>query len=92
MNVFCRRTELNEQICAKKKANGLYFYKSHNEVKRRPTQLNFNPIGVKNQKKFAPNPSLIRIRISVCAPIRKYFGHNFLLKCPIEMIQVGLES
>ena len=30
--VFCRRI-LNEQICAKKKINRLYFYKGHNEVK-----------------------------------------------------------
>ena len=30
---FCRRMELNEGICAKKKANGLYIYKSYNEVK-----------------------------------------------------------
>ena len=31
------RMELNEQICVKKKkkANGLYFYKGHNEVKVR---------------------------------------------------------
>ena len=25
--------ELNKKICEKKKANGLYFYKGHNEVK-----------------------------------------------------------
>ena len=31
--VFCMRMELNERICAKKKSNGLYFYKGHNEVK-----------------------------------------------------------
>ena len=31
--VFCRRMELNKWICAKKKANGLYFYKGHDEVK-----------------------------------------------------------
>ena len=30
---FWRRIELNEQICAKKKANGLYLYKGQNEVK-----------------------------------------------------------
>ena len=27
------RKEINEWICVKKKANGLYFYKGHNEVK-----------------------------------------------------------
>ena len=31
--VFCRGMKLNERICAKKNANGFYFYKSHNEVK-----------------------------------------------------------
>ena len=31
--VFCKKMELNERICAKKKANRLYFYKDHNEVK-----------------------------------------------------------
>ena len=31
--VFCRRMKLYERICAKKKTNGLYFYKGHNEVK-----------------------------------------------------------
>ena len=30
---FCRRMKINEQIYAKKKANVLYFYKDHNEVK-----------------------------------------------------------
>ena len=36
------------------------------EFKRRPTQLNSSPIGVRNQRKFAPNPSPIRIRIPAC--------------------------
>ena len=31
-----------------------------------PTQLNSSPIGVSNQRKFAPNPSPIRIRIPAC--------------------------
>jgi len=31
--VFCKIVELNKWICEKKKANGLYFYKSNNEVK-----------------------------------------------------------
>ena len=33
------------------------------EFKRKLTQLNLSPIGVRNQRKFAPNPSPIRIRI-----------------------------
>ena len=32
-----------------------------------PTQLNLTPIGARNQRKFAPNPSPIRIRIPACA-------------------------
>ena len=31
--VFHRKMKLNEWNCAKKKANGLYFYKGHDEVK-----------------------------------------------------------
>ena len=68
-SVFCRRMKLNEHICAKKKANGLYFYKGHNESESRPTQLNLSLIEVMNQKKFAPNPSPIWIRILACAPL-----------------------
>ena len=31
--VFCRMIKLNKWICAKKKSNGLRFYKDHDEVK-----------------------------------------------------------
>ena len=31
--VFCRIMELNKWIYVKKKTNGLYFYKGHDEVK-----------------------------------------------------------
>ena len=31
--VFCKIIKLNKWICAKKKANELYFYKGHDEVK-----------------------------------------------------------
>jgi len=34
MNIsFYKRMKIYEQICAKKKDNGHYFYKGHNEVK-----------------------------------------------------------
>ena len=33
------------------------------EFKKRPTQLNLSPIRARNQRKFSPNPSPIRIRI-----------------------------
>ena len=36
--IFCKIMKLNKWICAKKKANGLYFYKGHDEVKE--CQLN----------------------------------------------------
>ena len=68
--------ELNKWICIKKKADGLYFYKGHDEFKKRPTQLNLSPIGVKNQRKFAPNPSPIQIRIPTCTSI-SIFGITF---------------
>ena len=63
------RMELNEQICAKKKANGLYFYKGHNESQSRPTQLNLSPIEIMNQRKFALNSNPVWIRIPACAPL-----------------------
>ena len=31
--VFCKIIKLNKWICAKKKANELYFYKGHDEIK-----------------------------------------------------------
>ena len=30
--VFCRIMKLNKRTCAKKKGNGLYFYKGHDKV------------------------------------------------------------
>ena len=39
------------------------------EFKRRPTQLNLSSIGARNQRKFAPNPSPIRIKISACTSV-----------------------
>ena len=67
--VFCRRMKLNKWICAKDKANGLYFYKGHDGVKKRPTQLNLSPIGTRNQRKFTPNSNPIRIRIPACTSV-----------------------
>ena len=61
--------ELNKWICAKKKANRLYIYKGHNKSQNKLTQWNLSPIRVRNQMKFTPNPSPIRIRIPTCAAI-----------------------
>ena len=41
--------------------------KDHNESQKRPTQWNLSPIGGRNQRKYAPNPTPIRIRIPTCA-------------------------
>ena len=72
--VFCRRMELNKWIFAKKKANGLYFYKGHDKVRK--CQLNLSLIRARNQRKFAPNPSPIRIRIPACTSV-SIFGITF---------------
>ena len=45
--------------------NQANLHPARHEFKRRPTQLNLSPTGARNQKKFALNPSPIRIRISV---------------------------
>ena len=38
--VFCRIMKLNKWICENQKANGLYFYKGHDEVKEgQPNQI-----------------------------------------------------
>ena len=68
--------KLNKWICVKKKANGIYFYKGHDEFKRRPTQLNLSLIGARNQRKFAPNASPIQIRIPACIAV-SIFGITF---------------
>ena len=43
--------------------------KARHEFKRRPTQSNLSPIGARNQRKFAPNSSPIRIRIPDCISV-----------------------
>ena len=70
--------------------NQVNLHPARHEFKRRPTQLNSSPVRASNQRKFAPNPSPIRIRILACT-IVSIFGITFV-RYPIEMIQVGLES
>ena len=36
---------------------------------KKANPINSSPIGARNQRKFAPNPSPIRIRIPSCAPV-----------------------
>ena len=56
--------------------NQVNLYPVRHEFKRRPTQLNLSPTGARNQRKFAPNPSPIRIRIPACTSI-SIFGITF---------------
>ena len=56
--------------------NQANLHPSRHEFKRRPTQLNSSPIGARNQLKFAPNPSPIRIRILACTSV-SIFGITF---------------
>ena len=53
--------------------NQANLHPARHEFKRRPTQLNLSPIGVRNQKKFAPNPSPIHIRVPIYA-LASIFG------------------
>ena len=56
--------------------NQANLHPARHEFKRRPTQLNSSPIGARNQRKFAPNPSPIRIRIPACTSV-SIFGITF---------------
>ena len=56
--------------------NQANLHPSKHEFKRRPTQLNLSLIGAMNQKKFASNPSPIRIRILDCTSV-SIFGITF---------------
>ena len=56
--------------------NQANLHPARHEFKRRPTQLNSSPIGARNQRKFAPNLSPIRIRISACTLV-SIFGITF---------------
>ena len=49
--------------------NQANLHPARHEFKRRPTQSNLSPIGVRNQRKFVPNPSPIRIRIPACISV-----------------------
>ena len=56
--------------------NQANLHPTRHEFKRRQTQLNLSPIGARNQRKFASNPSPIRIRIPACTLV-SIFGINF---------------
>ena len=56
--------------------NQVNLHLARHEFKRRPTQLNLSPIGVRNQRKFASNPSPIWISILACTSV-SIFGITF---------------
>ena len=56
--------------------NQVNLHLARHEFKRKPTQLNLSPIGARNQRKFAPNPSPIRIKIPACTSV-SIFGITF---------------
>ena len=63
--------------------NQINLHPNRHEFKRRPTQLNLSPTGARNQRKFAPNPSPIWIRISACTSVNIFritFGSNIQLR------------
>ena len=63
--------------------NQANLHPARHEFKRRPTQSNLSPIGARNQRKFAPNPSPIRIRIPACISVSIFgitFGSDFQLR------------
>ena len=70
--------------------NQANLHPAKHEFKRRPTQLNSSPIGARNQRKFAPNPSPLRIRIPACILV-SIFG-KFLAQISNRDDSSGLES
>ena len=68
--------------------NQVNLHPARHEFKRRPTQLNSSPIGVRNQRKFAPNPSPIRIRIPACTLV-SIFGITFGSDIQSRLFKLG---
>ena len=68
--------------------NQANLYPAMHEFKRRPTQLNSSPIGARNQRKFAPNPSPIRIRIPACTSV-SIFSITFGLDIQSRWFKLG---
>ena len=61
---------------------------TRHEFKRRPTQSNFSPIGARNQRKVAPNPSPIQIRIPACTFV-SIFSITFSLDVQSRWFNLG---
>ena len=61
---------------------------ARHEFKKRPIQSNLSPIGARNQRKFASNPSPIRIRISACTSVN-IFGITFGSEVQLRWFKLG---
>ena len=64
--------------------NQFNLHPARHEFKRRPTQLNLSPTRARNQRKFAPNPSPIRIRIPAYTSVSIFgttFGSDIQSRC-----------
>ena len=68
--------------------NQVNLHPARHEFKRRPTQLNSSPTGARNQRKFAPNPSPIRIRIPACTSV-SIFGMTFCSDIQSRWFKLG---
>ena len=58
---------------------------------KKATQLNSSPIGARNQRKFAPNPSPIRIRIPTCTPV-SIWSINFDVDVQLRRFKLGWKA
>ena len=68
--------------------NQINLHLARHEFKRRPTQLNLSPTKRRNQRKFAPNPSPIRIRILTCTSVSIFcitFGSDIQLGWKVNL-------
>ena len=68
--------------------NQANLHPARHEFKRRPTQSNLSPIGARNQRKFAPNPSPIRIMIPAYTSV-SIFGITFGLYVQSRWFKLG---
>ena len=68
--------------------NQVNLHPAKHEFKRRPTQLNLSPTGARNQRKFAPNPSPIQIRILACTSF-SIFDINFVSDIQSRWFKLG---
>ena len=68
--------------------NQANLHPARHEFKRIPTQSNLSPIGARNQRKFSPNPSPIRIRISACTSVN-IFGITFSSDIQLRWFKLG---